>query len=356
MLANRTSEFEDGVNAAEVWFHRKATAYVEAQILFHLNQVGVFAKLVTSGPISGAEIAAQLHLDEDVTEALLDYVYEVDELLDRDDKDRYSLSHFGRQVVQRFSNPHAAEKGAINLFDVRVGGYAPVWANLGHMLRSTGRYGQDFRRDGRFAEGGVSKLSNHFWPALRQTLSDCPVKQVLEIGLTGGLLERIGKEGLPLSLYGLDRSAESIARASARAAAIGASGIEWIQQDLFAPDAYCDRFEKGVPLLIFSLHFHEFLAAGEEKFVAWLSSMRQRVSQLYLLALEQPLLPRAMRSTLREQEWLYAQSNVLIHHLIGNGRILSQKAWIDLGTRAGCKLLSDRLCGYLGYRAFVFEA
>jgi hypothetical protein len=67
------------------------------------------------------------------------------------------------------------------------------------------------------------------------------------------------------------------------------------------------------------------------------------------------LLPAEDRSKVTDTLWLYSQSNVLIHHLIGNGRILSRDAWIDVGRRAGCSRVSDRPCNYLGYRAFLFE-
>src|SRR5271157_484560 len=119
----------------EIWFHRRATSYVEAQILFHLNQAGVFNLLDEGESRTAAEIAGSLQLDGSATEALLDYLHSVDDLLDRDARGGYSLSEFGMKVVERFSNGgRDGGRRMINLFDVRVGAYRPVWENLGHML------------------------------------------------------------------------------------------------------------------------------------------------------------------------------------------------------------------------------
>ena len=339
----------------EAWFHRRATYYVEAQVLFHLNQVGIFSALESGGSFTAAQLAAGLDLDEHLVDVLLDYVFEVDQVLSRDASGRYALSAFGKQVVQRFSSSEPQLPARINFFDVRVGGYGPVWANLGRMLQGTARYGQDFQRDGRYAEAGVRKLSTRFWPALQHELTTLPIGQVLEIGLTTGLLERVGVEQPRLGLYGVDRSSAALAQARARAVGMGVERIQWLQGSLFDLETWSLPIHTDPPGLIFSLHFHEFLAAGEAQVVAWLRELRHRFPGWYVLALEQPRLPHADRESLPDHQWLYAQSNVLIHHLIGNGRILSREQWIDLGQRAGCKLVRDRACDYLGYRAFVFQ-
>ena len=120
------------MESPESWFHRRATFYVEAQILFHLNQAGVWSLLKKGGSHTAPQIAGSLRLDAAATDALLDYVYQVDGLLDRDEQDRYSLSEFGRKVVERFSDLKGdGGQESINMFDVRVGAYGPVWQNLG---------------------------------------------------------------------------------------------------------------------------------------------------------------------------------------------------------------------------------
>jgi hypothetical protein len=74
-----------------------------------------------------------------------------------------------------------------------------------------------------------------------------------------------------------------------------------------------------------------------------------------LVAFEQPRLPHSEKANIPETQWLYSQSNILIHHLIGNGRILSTDAWMELGHQAGCRQVTERACNYLGYRAFTFQ-
>jgi hypothetical protein len=66
------------MESPESWFHRRATLYVEAQILFHLNQAGVWDRLKRGGPLTAQQIADALRLEAGPTDALLDYVFEVD--------------------------------------------------------------------------------------------------------------------------------------------------------------------------------------------------------------------------------------------------------------------------------------
>jgi hypothetical protein len=342
-------------DSPESWFHRRATLYVEAQILFHLNQVGVLALLSGGDRYLASEVAATLALEPGPTDALLDYVYHVDELLERDGDGRYSLSAFGKEVVRRFSDGKEGVQASINMFDVRVGAYGPVWGHLSEILTGESRYGEDLHRDGQYAERGVSKLSVRFWDALTEHIDDLGVENVLEIGLTSGLLEKVGEQYPGVRLYGLDKKQSALDLSAESATAHGVEGIHWLQADFLDVPQWAGSVATNESGLIFSLHFHELMAAGPERFVAALRELRQAFPNWSLVAFEQPLLPREDREEVPETIWLYSQSNILIHHLIGNGRILSREAWIDLGRQAGCKRVTDRPCNYLGYRAFLFE-
>lgn len=340
----------------EGWFHRRATLYVEAQILFHLNQVGVWNLLRAGGYHTAQQIAEALQLDAGATDALLDYVFEVDDLLDRDQQGRYALSEFGKKVIDRFSDMKSdTGRQSINMFDVRVGAYGPVWQNLGKMLSRTGRYGQDFHREGRYAENGVFKLAMRFWDSLTEHIDESKVESVLEIGLTTGLLERLAERYPDHLLYGLDKSELAIERNAASAQAKQARNIRWIHSDYFDPDGWTRAVDAPRRGLVYSLHFHELIAGGEHRFLEVLRRLKSLLPNWVVVAFEQPRLPHSDRAIIPETQWLYAQSNILIHHLIGNGRILSRDTWLDLGAQAGCRQVTDRACNYLGYRAFAFH-
>ena len=343
----------------ESWFHRRATLYVEAQILFHLNQVGVFGFLSNGGSHTVAQIAESLSLDAGVADALLDYVFGVDDILDRDEDGRYSLSEFGRKVVDRFSDMKSdTGQKAINMFDVRVGAYGSVWGNLSKMLTGELRYGKDFHRKGEDAEKAVFKLSMNFWDSLIEHVEELDVSSIAEVGLTTGLLEKVAESYPDRHLYGLDRSPSSIERNAKSASAKGIENVEWVRGDFFEPDVWCksiDSDDSEGAGLIYSLHFHELMARGEESFVEVLRTLKTALPNWKLLAFEQPRLSRTEKERIPETRWLYSQSNILIHHLIGNGRILSSDAWKDLGHQAGCRSVTDRACNYLGYRAFLFQ-
>jgi len=338
------------------WFHRRATFYVEAQILFHLNQAGVFELLYKGGAHTALQIADFLQLEVGPTEALLDYVFEVDDLLERDEHDKYSLSEFGRKVIDRFSDMSAdTEQLSINMFDVRVGAYGPVWQNLSRMLNGDGRYGHDFHREGKYAENGVFKLAMNFWKSLIEHIEALEVRSVVEVGLTTVLLERLADSYPRLQLYGLDRNKLTIERNAASASAKNITNIRWLASDYFDLENWSKDVDASQKGLIYSLHFHELIAASEEKFVGTLRGLKSRFPNWVVVAFEQPRLPHVERASTPETLWLYSQSNILIHHLIGNGRILTTDAWMNLGVQAGCQKVTERACDYLGYRAFEFQ-
>jgi len=344
------------VESPERWFHQRATLYVETQILFHLNQVGVWNLLRGGGPLTALQVAESLRLEPRVTDALLDYVFEVDDLLDRDPDGRYSLSGFGKQVIQRFSDAKSdTGQQTINMFDVRVGAYGPVWHNLGKMLSGEARYGQEFHREGRYAENGVFKLAMRFWDSLIAHVEEIRPASMVEVGVTTGLVERLAETYPDRQLYGLDRSGMAIERGSASAAAKQLNNLRWIQSDYFDPDGWTKPVDASRRGLLYSLHFHELIAGGEARFVDVLRRLRTLLPGWVVLAFEQPRLPRSDKPSTPETQWLYSQSNILIHHLIGNGRILSSETWNELGRRAGCRQVTDRACHYLGYRAFAFH-
>jgi flavin-dependent dehydrogenase len=352
----------DGAEASPAsWFHRRATDYVATQMLFHVNQVGVLDYLRRNGPCGVQELAERLGLSADILDPILDYLYGVDDLLNRDGQNRYSLSDYGHRIIDRFATTDRDGISHINMFDVRVGGYGPVWANLTAMLKGESVYGKDIVRDGRFAEAGVLKISGKFWPALERVVEDLGVENALEIGLTTDLLSRLHAKWPTMRLFGLDRNDAAVSAAAERFASVrsgGGTDPEWIVGDLFEPETWRDRIDVSSHSgrgLIFSLHFHEFMAKGYDAVAGLLRGLREDFPGWYLVALEQPILPETNRAQYSDVEWLYAQSNVLIHHLIGNGRILTTEEWHRLAGDAGCRVVSDRPCDYLGYRAYLFE-
>ena len=338
----------------EQWFHQLATHYVEAQALFHLNQVGVFQLLEAEGPLGVRAIAERLGLTVHVLDALLDYVTNVDTLLIRDRDQRYALGEFGRNVLERFGRREAG-KAIYNFFDVRVGAYGAVWSGLERLLHG-GVYGRDVMRAGDVAADAVYKLVDRIEPALTQIKQAQPTSSIVDLGVSTGLLERLGARDDTLACYGVDRSAAALGKARKRAEAAGVSRVQLLEADVFSPDAFLDRIDPSRgPGLIFSVHFHEFIAGpeGRSKLAHTLARIGQHLPGWRVVAFEQPRLPDTARETLSETLWLYAQSNVLIHHLIGNGQILPESDWLGLLREGGCDSVSAFPIGYLGYLAFV---
>jgi len=340
---------------AEQWFHRLATHYVEAQALYHLNRVGVFQLLERRGALGVSEIASELGLVEDVLRTLMFYVAGVDRLLARDAEGRYAFSEWGVQVLERYGR-QTKDGPLFNFFDVRVGAYGPVWSGLDRLLTGEARYGEEIVRRGEVAGDAVYKVSARLEPGLTEVVESLGVARVMEFGVTTGLLSRLGARFPELQLMGLDRNPHELTKAEEHAAVAGIAGVEWVQADLFDIDSWQHVLPAdGAPGLFFSVHFHEFLSVGLDRVKLWLQDLRTRYPGWVLLAMEQPMLSEEARNEIPEAQWLYNHSNILIHHLIGNGRILSDQGWIDLFRSSGGQLERVQTLNYLGYNAYSLQ-
>jgi hypothetical protein len=334
----------------EQWFHRRATHYVESQMLFHLSRAGVFRLLDVHPRLTIDAISRELRLVPDLLETCLDYICGVDSIIDRDGHGGYGLTDFGRSVVARYSREDGDQK-RYNFFDVRVGAYGPVWSGLGSLLSGDVRYGDGLVRAGEVAEEAVYTVSARMLAPLQQRLSELCARSVIEVGVSTGLLPMLRQQGADWIACGVDRSLRVLDKARARAEQLGVTDIQWRQADFFEPESWLDITDDES--IVFSVHLHELMAGGQERMVRTLRGMGQLRPGLRLLVIEQPRLSDSDREVTSETEWLYSQSNVLIHHLIGNGRILAQNEWDELFRLAGGEIENCQPMGFLGYNMTV---
>jgi hypothetical protein len=346
---------DDTPPSPESWFHEVATHYVEAQALFHLNRCGVFVALDRGGAMSATALARELGLQLEPLVTLLDYVVGIDRLLCRDGEDRYAFTAWGQEVLERFGRRSDDGTRTFNFFDVRVGAYGPVWAAMGGLMRGEERYGETLMRAGGEAAEGVYKVGARFADALGAIVDRLGASMFVEIGVTSGLAARVGSSRPNLVLAALDRDSSAIATAAARATDEGVDRIRWIEADLFDLDAWTGDLQERLPGVITTVHFHELLAAGEERLVELLSGLSERLPGWHVIGLEQPLLAESERAGTSETLWRYNHSNVLIHHLIGNGRILPHAQWLALFERAGVEVAGTEALNYLGYQAYTLR-
>ena len=95
-------------------------------------------------------------------------------------------------------------------------------------------------------------------------------------------------------------------------------------------------------MLFFSCHFHEFLSHGQENLENALRRIHGRSNTCGTLILEQSRLNSNDRADSSSTQWLYAQSNVLIHHLIKNAKILDAGEWKKFLLNSGCTNVSTK--------------
>jgi hypothetical protein len=331
----------------ELWFHRRASFYVEAQLLYHLNTCGVFAFLHEKGPQSVSTLADTLGLEAKPLQAVLEYLAGIGPILTQNAQDIFGLSPAGEQVLKRYSRE--SDSGlAINLFDVRVGAYGPIWDGVGRLLRGESHVGVDLHRKGALAAQAVFAVGAQMAPGLGKVLAGLNADWELEFGVTTGLLSLLAEQEPARLRFGLDRKPSALEEARRQAGDVG--GLSWIQGELFDVGSWAKDLKVQSPGVFFSVHFHEFLAEGTEKVQSLLQDLARAFPGSKLVAIEQPAV-----SGENELLNLYSQSNRLIHHLVGNGHVLTTSGWTSLFEGAGLKVLSVEALDYLGYKAFVVE-
>ena len=65
----------------------------------------------------------------------------------------------------------------------------------------------------------------------------------------------------------------------ALAAREGVDGIGWIHGDLFAPETWADQLPSDSAGTFYTIHLHEFVAAGRDAMTAWIAAMASRSSE-----------------------------------------------------------------------------
>jgi hypothetical protein len=341
-----------GFSDPEEWFHRLATHYVEAQIYFHLNQCGVFEKL-RHGATAG-DLATTLDLDERILHSLLDYAADVGEIIRADADGGFRLTPFGQAVAERFSKVNG-DRTTYNMFDVRVGAWGPVWVNLGEMLRRTKVYGVDLHRAGEFAADGLFKLAAPLAEAVERVADRLDATAVVELGPTSGILAQLATVpgGDRRRYAGVDIKPESLEYAGRLAHERGVDSISWHHGDAFEPTGWMDALAAEPRVLYFSCHFHEFLSHGPAVTERALRELTAAPNTAGILVLEQPRMEPELRESASSTRWLYAQSNVLIHHLIKNARILYGSEWQELLRTGGCDEVWVEDTKGFGFSAYV---
>jgi hypothetical protein len=335
----------------EIWFHTLATHFVEAQIYFHLNQLDVFPHLREGGAHS-ADVAERLRLDARILDILLDYVAHIGQIVTREPGGRYQITPFGERVLTRYGKTNG-DQVSYNLFDVRIGAWGPLWTNLRGLLDQSIIYGKDLHRIGDYAADGLFKLAAPLAPAVERVAARIGASIVVEIGPTSGILAQLAETTPSRSYIGVDIKERSLRDAEALSIARGVRQIRWLHGDLFEPDAWLGELPAGAPALFFSCHYHEFLARGRDRVVRVMQRLMGARPSTSMVVLEQPRLDESQRGEVSLTQWLYAHSNVLIHHLIKNAQILTRDEWRQLLLEGGCGSVSLEQTAGFGFTAFV---
>lgn len=338
----------------ESFFHEVGTHYVVAEILFSLNQTTILSRLFDAGTLDLEKVCKEERLNQQVVTSLLDYLSNVTPLFEYSrEKSTVHLSEFGQKYLSRYSRRTADGSLHLNFWDVRVGGYGNVWNAVDRLSTNQLTYGVDIKREGQFAEGGVFKTANGFWPAIESTLKMLTDVDVIgEFGINSGLLKFVEQKIPQLKIMGIDKSNESIQNFKN---IFGESKqIDLKYENILNVASWGHGLGRSGKKLFFSVHFHEFMAV-DGLVPMLMRNLKNQFDEPYILSFEQPRYDSTERENMQEHLWLYSQSNILIHHLIGNGKILSRTEWARLFESTGGRILEQKPIGYLGYEMFLVK-
>lgn len=345
---------EETFESPEHWYHVLGAHYICAQAYFHLNRVGAF-ELLLQRPMSAAELAQELKLDLHILSTVLEYVAMVDVFI-ASDGEVFSISEFGRAIIRRYSR---VENGAsrLNMFDVRVGGFGVVWSHLAELMTAQLAYGRDIRRNNAFVESGLYKLAAKLVDPILAILDRTGTRQVIELGANTGIADKILELRPELSVLIVDRNSANLEDAKKRIAEKGLTArARFVLTDIFHTENWLPQAaDEAARPLLFSVHFHEFIKAGEPQLVTLFRRIRAAWPQAEVAILEQPRNHPGDRPQLSQTQWLYSHANVLLHHIIASGRILFNEEWVQLLAQAQLRLLSRAPTNYLGFEVLHFQ-
>lgn len=296
------------------WFDERATHFVEAQVLFHLKRAGVFDLLEDGTPRAAEQIAEELDLHGATLTTLLEYVHGVDSLLERDAEGNFRISAFGGQVLGRRVRDGVSGRH-LDLFDVRVGSYQPIWSRLDRLLES---------RDPR---GPAGLATTHLLPCLLRLIDELELNRIVELGVGQGLLGRSVRARPGLTAFGLDMDQQTLDAAMHAAYDLEVDGIAWLQADVFEPDAWVGTVLGAGPAALFTTCCHALVREGGAKLQAALRTLTRRLPGWYLLVLEQERL----------------------------GRLLAREGYVEIFTGAGCHVERVEPLGFGDYVAFIVQ-
>jgi hypothetical protein len=208
----------------------------------------------------------------------------------------------------------------------------------------------DLNRKGGEAARGVYTVGAKMAPGLGRILEALDAAWEMEWGVTTGLLALLAGQGVQRPRFGLDRKASALAQAKQSAGEM--PGLSWVQGELWDVKSWAKAMGTQASGVFFSVHFHEFMSQGAEAVQALLRDLSAHFPGSKVVAIEQPAESAPGDNEVLD---LYAQSNRLIHHLIGNGKVLSTQGWTGLFEGAGCPVVAIEPLDYLGYKAFVVE-
>ena len=239
-----------------------AEGFYLSHIVYHLHRRNVLERL--GGATTTAELADEYGYDPDLLGALLEFVRQRTDLLNRDISGRYSLNP--AYVPYRRFGFH---------LDKLIGAYGPPLERLEESLRSP-TLGRELVDRGMLAQAFCGLEAGGAGPAA-QIIRDWNVSSLLDLGCgPGTLLLELASADSGFRGWGVDANAHVCAAAAERVASAGlAEAVRVIHADVRELGTHLDSHARGQ---IEALHggsvLNEFFGSGASDAVDFVESLR----------------------------------------------------------------------------------
>ncbi len=306
-----------------------------AHVLFALWDSGFYEYSLTRASFGVGEAARDLNLAEPVLQWLFNHLVGRGVLAERDS--RLALTPSGAALS------NVLVRGTFNLY---LGGYGPLLAQLGPLLRKE-RADDDpaIARSGRHTAVGSEQLACvRVAPAVLKVLRERGRRHVLDLGCgSGGFLIQLARLDPDIRGVGIDISADAIeeARANARRSGVDArlsfSRAEVGAGPLPIDPAQRDRIDAVTAMYV----LHEFGRGGRAGIVRVLREIASALPARLLAFTE--CLPADAAALAKEPPTTFSQLDyLLIHPLSRQGLPLPAAEWTSMLEEAGVQLLDQR--------------
>jgi 2-ketoarginine methyltransferase len=316
---------------------RYARGYMVSQCMSGLLNLGFFQMLSDDKKIDIDLYAAENNLDKKILKSVCEYLYSLRIL--KKYEDAYMLDSEGKRLSDLSQG----------VFDFLYA-YAPLFHDLGPLLKKEKTYGRDIFRREKFVAKGSAGITRYLpFPMAEDIIKTYGFRRILDLGCgSGEFLISLCEKNDDIKCYGVDISGEAIFFAREKVSEAGKGDkINLSVNSIFELDEIAKKWD-DVEVLVSMFVLHEFLFEGKERVITLLRRLKKNFPGRYLIVCE---LCKEPLESLRKRPTAIAEHHLF--HALSNQGVITFEEWKDIFREAGYGLAETRKFDFAGQAYFV---